>query len=265
MRVRIRDRFEVREAMNEIRYSFLPSSSERLFWSIPSAFTGNKILSYGGRLEFIQRYTQRPYSRYVPDDDIIISGNGVTISWSNPTEQPPNIANVSTIFHRSVSAYFLSNIKLILQLQKVSVPLHPSANWHRRDQNRETKPASREDILIVLANIDWILIRATQSSDTANAYLSDITLDTAVKQYTTLGRAVGVEVCNCPPGYRGTSCELCAPGYYRDLYFDDSKPLGSCTLCPCRNADGCSLGPDRRVICHCKPGTTGQDCSKYTY
>lgn len=79
----------------EISYNFLPSQRERLFWSLPSIFTGNKIKSYGGKLEFIQRYTQRPEARYVPDQDVIINGNGITIYWSNPVELREDIANVS--------------------------------------------------------------------------------------------------------------------------------------------------------------------------
>lgn len=73
--------------------------------------------------------------------------------------------------------------------------LHPTANWLRLDRNQGPKPASREDILTVLAKIEAILIRATQSSDTIRAYLSDITLDTAVEQYTGQSKAGSVEIC----------------------------------------------------------------------
>ncbi|KAJ8950523.1 hypothetical protein NQ318_015267 [Aromia moschata] len=236
-RTRIADKFDINLLLNEISYNFLPSQQDRLFWSLPSRFTGNKIKSYGGRLEFIQKYTQRPQARYVPDQDVIITGNGITIYWSNPNELLDGIANT------------------------VSIPLHPSAHWYRSDREQGPKPASREDILIVLANIDSILIRAAQSSDTGTAYLSDITLDTAVEQYTGKPKATSVEVCRCPPGYRGTSCESCASGYYRDLYFDQSRPLGTCSRCPCNNREeSCELGPDRRVICHCLRGYGGIDC-----
>ncbi|KAJ8967223.1 hypothetical protein NQ314_003001, partial [Rhamnusium bicolor] len=143
----------------------------------------------------------------------------------------------------------------------VSVPLHPSAQWFRLDQG--PKPASREDILIVLANIDSILIRATQSSDTGTAYLSDITLDTAVEQFTGKPKATSVEVCRCPPRYRGSSCESCAPGFYKDIYYGESTPLGSCLKCDCNNREeSCELGPDHRVICHCLPGYRGSRCEE---
>ncbi|KAG5900605.1 hypothetical protein JTB14_017460 [Gonioctena quinquepunctata] len=236
-RTKITEIFDVNPRMNEISYNFLPSQRETFFWSLPSVFTGNQIKSYGGRLEYSQRFTQRPGATYVPDKDVIITGNGITIYWSNPMEQRSD------------------------QFNPVSIILHPNAPWFRSDQRRGPKPASREDILTVLANIDTILIRATQSSDTSTAYLSDIVLDTAVVQYTGQPKASMVEVCRCPPGYRGSSCEKCASGYYKDLYFDQSRPLGSCSKCSCNDREeSCELGPDQRIICHCKPEYYGNQC-----
>lgn len=146
-------------------------------------------------------------------------------------------------------------------IQFVSTQLHPSTGWIRIDNNRGPRPASREDFLIVLTNIDSILVRATVASNTITTYLSDITLDTAVDTYTGQSRASNVEVCRCPPGYRGSSCESCASGFYKDSYYDSSKPLGSCSRCPCNNREAsCGMGNDRRVICHCLPNYTGQFC-----
>lgn len=139
--------------------------------------------------------------------------------------------------------------------------LSPYDNWQRLDQNQGPRPASREDILTALASIDAILIRAQQSSDTESSYLSDITLDTAVEQYTGQAKTSEVEVCRCPPGYRGTSCEACASGYYRDVNDYRTGPLGSCSRCPCsENEQSCNLGPDNRVVCNCLPGYSGRNC-----
>lgn len=83
-------------------------------------------------------------------------------------------------------------------MQKVSVLLSPSVNWQRSEPRAGNKPASREDILRVLANIDAILVRAQLSSDTASSFISDITLDTAIDTNTGQPRATNVEVCRCP-------------------------------------------------------------------
>lgn len=53
-------------------------------------------------------------------------------------------------------------------------------------------------MLIALANIEAILVRAQLSSDTVSSYISDITLDTAVNAQTGQSRATDVEVCRCP-------------------------------------------------------------------
>jgi hypothetical protein len=239
---RVDNGFQVNTFVNEIGYTFRPSTTERWYWSLPRTYTGNKIKSYGGRLEFTQRYTQRPQAVYVPDRDIIIIGNGVTIYWSNPQAQIPDVAN------------------------KVSVVLNPSANWQRLDGNQGPSLASREDIMTVLANIDVILIRAQQSSDTESGYISDITLDTAIEQnsLSPQPQAIEVEVCRCPQGYQGSSCESCAHGYYRDTNDYRIGPLGSCSRCPCNSHEqSCNLGPDNRVLCNCLPGYVGRQCEYY--
>lgn len=191
---RITNGFHINIATNEIGYTFRPSNTGQWYWSLPREFTGHKTLSYGGRLEFTQRYTQRPQASYVPDQDIIIIGNGVTIYWSSQEKQQPDIANVCRLIN--LALHFL--MILSISLQKASVVLSPSANWQRLDYRQGPRPASREDILIVLSNIESILIRAQPSTDTVSAYLSDITLDTAVEVPTGQPQAGGVEVCRCP-------------------------------------------------------------------
>lgn len=94
---RIETEFTINPLMNEIGYTFRPSNSERWYWALPRKYSGNQIMSYGGRLEFTQRYTQRPQAIYVPDQDVIITGNGITIYWTNPQAQAPNIANVNNL------------------------------------------------------------------------------------------------------------------------------------------------------------------------
>lgn len=79
-------------------------------------------------------------------------------------------------------------------------------NWRKLDPN--SPPSSRSDLLNTLSNIQEILIRATHSRHTMQTFLSDVSLDTAVSQHTGQGIATAVEVCRCPPGYKGTSCEV---------------------------------------------------------
>lgn len=96
-RERISNGFHVNTATNEIGYTFRPSGTSQWYWSLPRQFTGPNIKSYGGKLELTQRYTQRPQATYVPDQDIIVTGNGVTLYWSNPDVQLPDRANVNLL------------------------------------------------------------------------------------------------------------------------------------------------------------------------
>ncbi|ENN77212.1 hypothetical protein YQE_06349, partial [Dendroctonus ponderosae] len=240
-KVTINEGFKINLALNEIGYTFPPSRREKMYWSLPPIFTGNQIKSYGGKLEYMYRYFELPYARYIQDKDIIISGNGVVIYWARTDDLRPTIIN------------------------SVSVRLHPSANWYRIDE-RGPRRASREDILTVLANIDTILIRATPSTDTSSTFLSDISLDTAVDVYTAKPYAASVENCRCPPGYRGTSCEACASGYYKDPSYSNTHPLGTCRPCPCNGKEeSCHLDHSNRdVVCNCLPGYSGRYCDEKT-
>lgn len=62
--------------------------------------------------------------------------------------------------------------------------------------------------MTVLSNLDQILVRATVRDYTTRSSISDIALGTAVTAQTDQGPADEVELCRCPPGYRGTSCEV---------------------------------------------------------
>lgn len=80
--------------MNEIGYRYSDNRSRRLFWSLPSAFTGNQVKSYGGSLTFTQHITAQPGARTYKDQDVLIIGNGITLFWTNPVDVVPDIPQV---------------------------------------------------------------------------------------------------------------------------------------------------------------------------
>lgn len=83
-------------------------------------------------------------------------------------------------------------------------PLSPQQYWQRPDG----QPATREHLLMALADLDEILIRATYSTSTAVAAIADVAMDTAVPPQPGLPPAPEVEECRCPPGYHGLSCQV---------------------------------------------------------
>uniref|UniRef100_W4VRB4 Putative heparan sulfate proteoglycan 2 n=1 Tax=Corethrella appendiculata TaxID=1370023 RepID=W4VRB4_9DIPT len=224
----IKNGFRTAIDRNEISYVFRGGDST-YYWSLPTRVLGSQILSYGGNITLTQ--TTEGYGEENEDQDVIIRGNGITLVWSRETYDDGTY----------------------------SIPLLET-HWLNLDRSGP-RPASRTDFLTVLSNIDSILIRATVKQSTSQSSISDVVLDTAVKQYSSQGTIDNIEVCSCPAGYRGTSCEKCADLHYRDVYDQSAGLLGACKPCPCEHADSCSMDASRRIQCACKPGWEGQFCN----
>jgi hypothetical protein len=213
---------------NEIIYRFNTNSSV-YFWNLPERLTGNLILSYGGDLKITQRTDGT--GKYTEDVDVHIRGNGLTLFYTRQ-----NYDN-----------------------ETYSVPLK-ERYWQTQNHNGP-RPASRSDLLTVLSNVQSIMVRAFLRDYTLESKISDIILDTAVTQRTQEGRVVDIEICRCPPGYRGTSCEQCDNLYYRNIYNLSAGLSGTCTECRCQNAKSCEMGSRRGLVqCRCLPGWTGDQC-----
>ena len=87
-----------------------------------------------------------------------------------------------------------------------------------------------------------------------STFIRKVMMDIAVPQVTGGPLATGIEECRCPEGYRGSSCEECSRGYYRDR-------SDRCLQCQCNNnEESCSVDQYGSVLCECKPGYTGQYC-----
>lgn len=76
--------------------------------------------------------------------------------------------------------------------------------WQRPDG----MPATREHLLMVLADLDDILIRASYHTVMRSSSISGISMEIALPHYTGMGRALEVEECRCPSGYQGLSCQV---------------------------------------------------------
>ncbi|GAA6214860.1 laminin subunit alpha-2 isoform X1 [Lates japonicus] len=111
---------------------------------------------------------------------------------------------------------------------------------------------SRRDFLSVLANVTRVMVRASYSTEPSAVYrLHSFSMQVANPSARGERRASAVEMCSCPPGYAGTSCEACIPGFRRvngNLY------NGVCEACHCHgHATQC-----HEVTGHCL------DCSHHT-
>lgn len=85
---------------------------------------------------------------------------------------------------------------------------------------------------MALSDLSAVLIKATYTTNTKEAAIVSVSLDTAVERNTGQSRAFEVEQCICPVGYRGLSCEDCDFGYTRT---GEGLYLGTCEPCTCNS------------------------------
>ncbi|XP_074625452.1 basement membrane-specific heparan sulfate proteoglycan core protein-like isoform X6 [Acropora palmata] len=130
-----------------------------------------------------------------------------------------------------------------------------SEDWLRfPDGSRVT----REQVLTVLSAVESILVRATYSNTTKRSILYDVTLEKGVSHYSTFGKAKNIELCACPPGYLGTSCQHCARGYTRSSPGPEFTP---CVPCNC-NQHSKDCNPQNGRCMRCGHNTTGSTCEQ---
>ncbi|XP_072931305.1 basement membrane-specific heparan sulfate proteoglycan core protein [Epargyreus clarus] len=210
---------------SELMYTFSYPPQNELYWSLP-VFPGNRVLSYGGTLSLKQMFRSPDDSESTQGQDIVLVGDTISLFWSNPTP-------------------IRSRVPLSYQ-----VPL-TEHGWFIMNSG---VPASRQDFMTVLRSLKRVLVRATLVPNLTLTSIADVAMDTATEvSDPNMPVATGVEICMCPEGYSGTSCEICSAGYYEDQ-------TGYCRKCNCNGHD-CQLGPSDEVICNCRPPYTGPDCS----
>ncbi|KAL3219558.1 hypothetical protein MRX96_030316 [Rhipicephalus microplus] len=123
------------------------------------------------------------------------------------------------------------------------------------------RKVTREQLMTTLVNIDGLYIRASYIQPSLQVRLSNVALDTALSTYLAeAAQALTVEQCHCPPNYKGTSCEECAPGYYRSRT-RTAPYLGFCVPCQCNNhGDTCDVVTGKCY--NCRDNTYGDHCEK---
>ncbi|XP_049885171.1 basement membrane-specific heparan sulfate proteoglycan core protein-like isoform X3 [Pectinophora gossypiella] len=222
----IDDQFVPDPNESELMYTFPFPPDGELYWSLP-VFPGNRVLSYGGTLSLTQKFESGGYLEVSsPGTDVVLVGDSVSIYWSNPTAV------------RSGEAL------------SYQVPLRESG-WFLLNT---ATPANRNDFMAVLKKLRRVLVRATLTPNILSTAIADVSMDTAAEIYNPQSPvAKGVEICMCPQGYSGTSCESCIPGWYRD-------PYNACRQCSC-NGHECQLDAYDRVVCNCRPPYSGPDCT----
>uniref|UniRef100_A0A7N6BAH8 Basement membrane-specific heparan sulfate proteoglycan core protein n=1 Tax=Anabas testudineus TaxID=64144 RepID=A0A7N6BAH8_ANATE len=119
------------------------------------------------------------------------------------------------------------------------------------------QPISRREFLSVLANVTRVMVRASYSTEYTAVYrLHSFSMQVANPAARGEKTASAVEMCSCPPGYAGTSCEACIPGFRR---VNGSLYNGVCEACRCHgHATQCDKDTGRCL--DCSHHTTGHYC-----
>lgn len=211
-------------------YTYTYPSYSTKYWSLRGNVQGNQLHAYGGYLKYT--LVAESFGDYQPGNDVVLIGNGVRLVWSRPAKDA--------------------------QLNEYSVRLSEEEQWLRLDSGSAV-PASRHDIMSVLVNIEHLLIRATPKIPTTRTSISDVTWELSLDADQPGAELVtDIELCQCPAGYTGNSCENCAPLHYRE-------ENGQCRSCPCQeeNTQSCYLGSSGYVECQCKQNFKGDRCQDF--
>ncbi|XP_068087628.1 laminin subunit alpha-2 isoform X4 [Hyperolius riggenbachi] len=213
-----------------------------MYWSAPTSYLQNKVMAVGGHLTYTISYD----SAAKDDDDedgyddgdedithhpnIILQGNGLRISTIHDG------IHLQPFVERTEKVVFRREFFRI----------------HGTEYQ-----VSRRDFMTVLANLEKLLIRATYSNHPDVTYrLSSVMLEVADRSSPGGRTASEVEICQCPAGYTGTSCETCLPGNRR---VNGTLIGGICEPCRCfGHSDSCD---DISGFCNnCQHNTYGRYC-----
>ncbi|KAK7945606.1 hypothetical protein WMY93_001334 [Mugilogobius chulae] len=203
-----------------------------LHWVAPRSYLGNRISSYGGFLTYQTKSFGIPSEGMTLIDrrpDVLLTAQTMTL-----IHVAPQLPNPDRIYH--------GRVQLV------------EGNWRHAGNNR---PVSRQELMMVLAGLLGLRIRALYFTQSQRLSLGDVGLEEASASGTgSPGNTV--EKCSCPPEYSGESCEKCAPGYFRD---GNGPYLGQCVPCNCNGlATECE---DRTGRClNCQYNTAGDRCER---
>ncbi|XP_067330961.1 laminin subunit alpha-3-like isoform X5 [Channa argus] len=208
----------------------LPHAVHTLHWVAPPSYLGDRVSSYGGFLTYQSKSFGIPSEGMTLIDrrpDVVLTGQDMTLIHMAPQVPLPD-------------RLYQGRVQIV------------EANWRHAVTNR---PVSREELMMVLAGLVGLRIRALYFTQTQRLSLGEVGLEEATITGTgSPGNTV--EHCSCPPQYTGDSCEKCAPGFYRD---GSGSHLGRCVPCECNGlADVCEEGTGRCL--NCQYNTAGERC-----
>ena len=187
------------------RFNDIDLSEETFYFQSGPSYSGSQIASYGGLISY-----NITYSGYTEVD----------------TRKTPEIILESETEER-IMFYAGQKVSEYNYESELTAGIDPRY-WVTATGN----PVERDKMMVVLNSLQHIYIKGSYgSSHSSFARLSTVSMDSAVEQSSEASDpALSVEICQCPIGYTGGSCQLCSPGYF-STRSDKWGPI--CEKCQC--------------------------------
>uniref|UniRef100_A0A8C6UB52 Laminin subunit alpha 2 n=1 Tax=Neogobius melanostomus TaxID=47308 RepID=A0A8C6UB52_9GOBI len=174
----------------------------------------------------------------------LVGDSGSTV-WTVHRETPPYLSvrhadvvqDLGPAYYWNAPGLFLGN--KVSHISKFGLPVYPSSPVTQEValipehflHSETAQPISRRDFLSVLANVSKVMVRASYSTEPTAVYrLHLFSMEVANPSARGERTASAVEMCSCPPGFSGTSCESCASGFRR---VNGVLYNGFCEACQC--------------------------------
>nr|XP_034195684.1 laminin subunit alpha-1 isoform X1 [Osmia lignaria] len=220
------------------------------FWLAPRIYCGNRLSSYGSNLTYsVSWVVMRGDTSGKPTTGpnvILVGNNGMRIAHGE--EQYNGQEAEITVALRENGWYHVRS-----EIQ--DIPTRQRRTEFRGD------PVTRIQMIQVLADLKYLMIRAQYHTEQIEGSFQSATLS--------IGELVSsdesnsfVEVCECPEGYIGLSCENCAWGYVKVIRNEsDHQDQHVCVKCDCNgHASTCDLVLGECTSC--EHNTVGPKCDR---
>ncbi|XP_076279706.1 wing blister isoform X1 [Lasioglossum baleicum] len=220
------------------------------FWLAPAIYCGNRLSSYGSNITYSVTWVvmrgDTSGKPTVGPNVILVSNNGMRIAYG---EEQYNG-----------------------QEAEISVPLRENGWYHVRSEIQDIPsrlrrtefrgdPVTRIQMMRVLADLKYLMIRAQYHSEQIDGSLQSTTIWVG-KAAADRGSSSLVETCECPEGYTGLSCEDCAWGYTKVIQNgSEHREHHVCVKCDCNgHASTCDLVLAECTTC--EHNTVGPKCDR---